>query len=491
LTRAHYQSRILDTAGNVIVGAVVRVLNPNSTTPVSAPFFADGITTTPMANPYTSINGLVSFYMDVSARVRLGIKVGTAPEYFLEDVDVLVPTSTDISDLQTRATASESSITTLQSSTSSLNSRVTALEASSGGGGGSLAQLGVVALDSFAGANDDAKMAAALSYIGAQTYRPTLVLTNRLHTFNNSYALTIRGLRISGPLGGIEREFSNQCVAKVNGTSLFSVDPAATASAGAKDFSIRGICFTGNGSNYWLAPVTDLANGPILVDCNIRECGFVGFKTVMQARHLRVSMERTYTNNGTDTQYYLAGSDNNYFLEGHSYLSAVSIPATAFYLRFSHMSRTRVGGVYITPQVCGGVKVEGSYGDLYFISTKFDGTGRNTSSTWSQAPAITITGGVGVAIQSCEFFNTAVAGSGTKGIIQIQGGADHLVSDCTFIGGASQTSSTPTTRPAVYTTATCKVRGLTAPQGHQKILQQSTASLINNDDSSWTINTAA
>jgi hypothetical protein len=493
--RAHYQTKIVDSQGNVVAGAQVRLLQPSTTTPITVPIYPNAVTASTMSNPFTSLTGNISFYTEASLRVRIGITVGASNEVFVEDVDVLVPVADDINALGTRVTTNEGNIVTLQTSVTSLGNRVTVLENQPGGGGGggsaNLAQLGIVALDSFSGASDDIKMANAMSYIGAQTYKPTLVLANRTHTFANTYPLTISGLRISGPLGGMEREFSRQCVVHVTGTGLFSVDPAGGPSTGAKDFYIHGICFTGTGSNYFLTPTSDLSNGPILVDASFRDGGWVGFKTVMQSRHLRVSIERMYTNAGTDTQFYLAGSDNNYWLEGQSFLSAVNIPAASWYMRLAHMSRTTVGSVYITPQVCGGIKVEGSYGDLYFLRTRFDGTGRNTSTTWQQAPAINITGGAGVAMIGCIFFNTAVAGAGTKGIIQIQGGADHLVQGCTFLGGAAQTSNTPLTRPAVYTTATCKVSGLIAPNSGNKILQQSAANLLKNDDTSWTLNTAA
>lgn len=41
------------------------------------------------------------------------------------------------------------------------------------GGSVDLSILGIVPLDSFSGTDDDAKMAAALSYIADQTYKPT------------------------------------------------------------------------------------------------------------------------------------------------------------------------------------------------------------------------------------------------------------------------------------------------------------------------------
>lgn len=490
--RAHYQVRIVNTSGATVTTANVRLCNPGTSTTITASAYAASTGGSPVSWPVAATGGVLSLYTDVAMRVRVGVTVAPASEVFFDDVDILVPTEDRLSAAEARLTVDEGNIASLNTTASSLSSRVSALEAAPGGGGSvALAQLGVVPLDSFSGATDDIKMANAMTYIGAQTYKPTLVLANRSHSFANNYPLTIKGFRLSGPLGGMEREFSSQCKVNVTGTSLFSVDPAATPSAGAKDFQVRGITFSGNGSNYFLAPVADLAAGPILVDATFREGGWINFKTVMQARHLRVHIEQMYTNAGTDTQFYLAGSDNEYWTEGKSYLSAIAMTATQYYIRFAHMSRTTVGEVYITPQVSPAVRVEGSYGDLYFVRTRFDGTGRNTSTTWEMGPAIQITGGAGIGIVNCQFFNTSVGGAGTKGIIQITGGADHLVSGCNFIGGAAQTSSTPTTRPAVYTTVSCKVRGITAPNGHQKILQQATAGLINNDDTTWTINTAA
>lgn len=489
--RSHYRARVTNSQGVLITNAVIRLCQPGTSTAITSSVYDVPSGGSAVSFPLTLPTGAVSLYSDEAIRVRVGVTVGASSEFFVDDVDFLVPTEDRLDPLEAQALVDETNIAGLTSSAASLSSRVSALEAASGGGSGGVAVFGITALDSFTGATDDVKMANALSYIGAQTYRPTLVLSNRQYNFSNSYPLTTKGFRMSGPLGGLEREFASQCEVKVNGASLFSVDPTANGSVGAKDFAIQGICFTGNGSNYWLAQVADLAAGPILVDCNISDGGWKNFKTVMQARHLRVSIENMYCNNGTDTQFYLAGSDNNYWVRSHGFLSATAMTASQYYIRFSHMSRSTLGAVYITPQTAPALRIDGSYGDLYIMRTKFDNTGRNVAGTQSQGPAIQITGGAGISVVDCEFFNTAVLGAGTKGIIQITGGADHLVSNCTFIGGATQTSTTPTTRPAVYTTVSCKVRGLTAPQGHQKILQQATSGLINNDDTTWTVNTAA
>lgn len=340
-----------------------------------------------------------------------------------------------------------------------------------------LKSFGLVALDRFATSSsdtDDQMLSNALSYIGAQTYRPNLVLSNRSYTFNSTYPLSIDGLSISGPPGGTEREFRKQCVVNVrNANGLFAVSGAN------KGFSIKGISFVGNG-NYWMTPTALDNSGAILTDMNISEIGWVGFKTVMQNRHLRVNIQKTYCNAGTGTQFYLAGSDNYYWTQGDSYLSSTTMGVNDYYIRFAHMSRTKVGGVYITPQVSTGVLVEGSYGNLQFIGTLFDGAGR-TALTSCQGPAVKVTGGAGVKFRDCWFFNVAVA-SATQGMMIFSGGSDHIVSGCEFGGGAAQTSFTAQNMPAIYSTVPVRVSDLSAPNGGNKILRGSIVS----DDSSWT-----
>jgi hypothetical protein len=84
-----------------------------------------------------------------------------------------------------------------------------------GGGGG---VPGTVALDSFSG-TDEAKLTAAMSYAGAQTYAPTILLGNRLHQFSTTRA-TYEGFRIQGPPGPGNAEKSakaNNCRIELNG----------------------------------------------------------------------------------------------------------------------------------------------------------------------------------------------------------------------------------------------------------------------------------
>lgn len=314
-------------------------------------------------------------------------------------------------------------------------------------------QLGVLPLDSVAGATDDDKLTAALALQAASPLKPTIVLSARSHTFAKTYPLQ-NGMRLSGPLGGYEREFGAQCVVHVTGAALFSVQ-----ATGAKDISIQGLCFNGTGTNTWCAPTADLAKGPIIQDMNIRAVGWNAFASVMQARHLRCSIERTYCNNGAGTQFYLSGSDNYYWLEGDSYISGHALKATDYYIRFGFMSKTQVGPIYITPEVATGMRIDGGYGGLHVRGARFDSSGRSQT-TACQGPAMLVTGG-SVSVESCDFLGNAVA-TGAKGQLVFTGGENHSAINNQFMGSGSLT---PSAVPGIYTTVPVYAAGNLAVQG--------------------------
>lgn len=340
-------------------------------------------------------------------------------------------------------------------------------------------------LDSFTGASDDAKLAAAFSYAAAQTRPPAIVLGNRAHTFNSSYVM-YNGLRLVGSLGTTEREFATtgpQCVATIGGSAFLTVP-----SGGVKNLWISGIQFRGaSGTVNWLTPVADLAAGPIIQDATFIDLAWVGFATVMHARHLRVRIDRTYTNNTTDTPFKLAGSDNYYWQNG-GYLSSTKLAATKFYVYLSHMSRTQFGPLYITPEKATGIRIDGSYGGLVFSGTLLDSTGR-TSTTACQGAAILITGGRGMVFDKCWFFNNAVNPSSTgrspvdKGQVFLRGSgtSEVLFNGCQWAGGEAQTMVTPAGTPAIYAATGVtgvKVVAPIAPAGGNKLLQHQSSGII-------------
>lgn len=88
MTRAHFYTVAQDVGGNAIENAVVRVLQPGTTNPISVPIYSDDTTVSAMSNPFTTISGVISFYIDSPQRVRLGITPPSSAEALIEDIDV-------------------------------------------------------------------------------------------------------------------------------------------------------------------------------------------------------------------------------------------------------------------------------------------------------------------------------------------------------------------------------------------------------------------
>jgi hypothetical protein len=310
--------------------------------------------------------------------------------------------------------------------------------------------VGAVVLDDFAGSTDDAKFAAALSYIAAQTYRPALLLTNRRYELNATYAL-FNDLSIYGV--GMEREFAKQTLVKAGAAALFRV-PTGQPSNYVKNVTIRGISFQGGAGTDFFEPV-DLASGPILAYSDIRECGFNLFRRVMWSRLLGSSLDDIYVNNGTDTQLYLSGSDNFIGTGGHFFMDSQALTADKYLLRFGHMSKTDVGGLFITGTKATGIRVDGGRG-LTFNGTKSEARA-GSAAIATQGSALVITGGSGIVVRDCWFFNVMANPAATgnaalhKGYVTVTGGDGILVTGCRFDrGGSSQTSNTPAGTPCVY-----------------------------------------
>ncbi|HEX6969483.1 MAG TPA: hypothetical protein VF174_11835 [Micromonosporaceae bacterium] len=354
-----------------------------------------------------------------------------------------------------------------------------------------------VPLDSFDGADDDAKLGAAMAYAAAQTRPPAIILGNSAYSFSGGPYPYYPGLRLVGSLGHTEREFQTtgpHTVVTVGGSALFSVP-----SGGVRSLYISGIQFrAASGSVHFQQPVTDLSSGPIIQDGNWERCGWVGFNTVMHARHLRCSIERTYCNNSTDTPFKLAGADNYYWTTGQSYLSSTAQSASSFYVWFTHMSKSIVGPIFITPERATAVRIDGSFGGLVFQGTIFDSANR-TATTACQGAAVLITGGRGMVFRDCWFYNNCVNPSATgrspvdKGQVYIRGSAaDILFNGCSWSGEISgQGWYVPAGTPAIYAATGVtgvKVVAPIAPNNGPKLLQHQQAGIITRyaaDD--WTL----
>lgn len=87
--RAHFNRALLDTQGNQVTSAQVRILAPGGTDLYASTIYSDVIGGSTRTNPWTATTGEIDFYLDAPDRVRIGVKVGTDPEEFWDNIDVL------------------------------------------------------------------------------------------------------------------------------------------------------------------------------------------------------------------------------------------------------------------------------------------------------------------------------------------------------------------------------------------------------------------
>lgn len=91
MARAHLNRPVLDQFGNLVTGVSVQVYEPGSTTLIAESIFLTEAATTPQTQPLSVVDGIISIYLAVPKRVRLGVRKTGSAEVFYEDIDVLTP----------------------------------------------------------------------------------------------------------------------------------------------------------------------------------------------------------------------------------------------------------------------------------------------------------------------------------------------------------------------------------------------------------------
>lgn len=220
---------------------------------------------------------------------------------------------------------------------------------------------GVVLLDSFAGATDDDKLTAALTFAQAQTQKPAIMMPNRLVTFTQSRTI-FDGMKIVGPpvvgFQNVERSSGGLNPTRVRldvGTDGAAWLIAPT-SGGRYNVVIRDIAFesTNSASQFIHYPV---AVGT-LFSCTFHNLDFNGFKHVFGSLTsscaitlCTMSGDWTITN-PKSTQLHLAGSDNvNMWVGGALNIGAAgsgTLLMDGQYLARFLTAKSNIGNIYFT-----------------------------------------------------------------------------------------------------------------------------------------------
>lgn len=327
--------------------------------------------------------------------------------------------------------------------------------------------FGVVPLDSFAGASDDAKLTAALSAVAADTFHRTILLTNRQYSFSTVNRVPFDGLKIKGPTGYSNPEKGNNNMPGRVALSGSGAWFAATAEV--FGVSLHNLSFTG-GSGAWVVGGTAnwycLSMRDIFTSSLKSVVGSQAQKALLTAANFTGDWEINNCYNGA---FHMGGSDNTFWSDGMLLDSGTAFytagPATdQFHIWMDGMEKSYVGPLYITAEggwrairhdgAAWGSTSSNQGGPITYYGMRVEG--RNPGAPCNGS-LVKVGGGI-ARFHGCDF-NFAMASptaANDNGVIAHTGG-QLSVRDCTYDRATGVAESVP----FVWTNSSgdCQVNG--------------------------------
>lgn len=242
---------------------------------------------------------------------------------------------------------------------------------------------GIVQLDSFAGANDDAKLTAALTYAAAQAQIPYIQFPARTVSLNQGGRVPFTGMKLIGPNSDGPKNLEISSGKPVNhrvslGAGITTGTNALFHSTGQiYDIYVANLAFQNNlTAQFWSQPAGTL------YACEFHSLTFYGMKNVFGTPTQKALLTQvSFTGHWTvlawnEQQFTMGGSDNEFWMGGYCNLNAPSGTGGAgrFQIEFSTMSKSNVGRIYNTAENGWlGTRVTGSGEGLTFFGSTFEG----------------------------------------------------------------------------------------------------------------------
>jgi len=307
--------------------------------------------------------------------------------------------------------------------------RLTAMDQGISDAHDALSSLGRgVALDSFPGSTDDAKLTAAMSSEAAQTYPRPILLGPRAYTFNQARTL-YDGFALIGMEGMSNAELSSAGTSKTRvttsvGSTWLSANGGARSGSQQWDVTIRNIAFTGSSSTQWLG-------GSAVIWCmNLKDLSFTGYKSILGSQATKLLLNLCLFdgwlsfNNSYNGAIHIGGSDNNLFMgmtnidSGTAYVSAGGSNGQ-YHLWLDGLEKTQIGPIYLT--------AEGGWNGIRVSGTAYNTTSSNLGGpNWIHGAKV-------------EGRNSGAPCNGS--LIRVEGGS--LVLTDSWLGYAMASPSTP------------------------------------------------
>lgn len=362
--------------------------------------------------------------------------------------------------LQNAAQIADQAETDAQNAITTANNALAVAQSGGSGGGTTITgsvndiDFGGVTLDSFgsSGATDDARLTAALSALGADTYPRTLLLPPiRKYSFATANRQPFEGLRVSGAWGFSNPERnSGSKVATAVGLTMNGAWFAPTATTFGCSF--RNLALEGSGTN------ATFLNGAW--DCLLlRDIYSSALRSVLGTQASRMTITASTfdgaweINNCYSGAFHLAGSDNTFTWamlldSGTAFASAGGSAGQAHWWADS-LDKTYIGPIYFTAEgAWRGVRHDGSQlnagstnaGVCSYIGIRLEG--RNPSQP-CDGSLFTINGGAARVEGLWVAYGMNAPGAGENGVITHNGGQLHVVGVMYDATNATQVTSTP------------------------------------------------
>jgi len=252
----------------------------------------------------------------------------------------------------------------------------------SGAGG----EPGIVELDSFAGANDDAKLTAALDYASSQSRIPWIRFPARQVNLNQGGRTPFTGMKLVGPGPGASSAKNYEVGGGVNVNHRINLQSGVgtgnnalfVSTSEVYSITVAELNFTANNSGqFWHQP------SGTMYSCEFRSLNFYGIRHVFgtpsaKALMTAVSFTGFWGVNSYDNQatplFHLGGSDNSLWMGGWINIGSGSPGNGGYIIRFDGLSKTNVGYIYLTARNGDlGIRCSGSNSGLCFFGGSYEG----------------------------------------------------------------------------------------------------------------------
>ncbi len=334
------------------------------------------------------------------------------------------------------------------------------------GSGDAATPYGRVFLDDFAGADDDAKLTAALSATAADTYPRTITLRARQYNFATGNRIAFEGMRIEGPPGygnperNSQTKMPSRCALTMStpwflnplNSDVFSVSFHQMSFTGGSNATVIGQ----NGSGTWYC-------------LSMRDIFSSGLRTVVGTQATKVLMTAaSFTgdweiNNCYNGAFHMGGSDNVFWSDGMLLDSGTAFNTAGsangqYHIWMDGMEKSDIGPLYITAEgPWNGIRISGpgfnstsnnQGGPLVFRGLRLEG--RNAGAPCNGS---LIRNEGGIVIVRDSWLAYAMGSPATPGHSPADAGVVHHASGTLLVSGCTYDRATGVaeTVPFVYT----------------------------------------